>query len=364
MHLPLPDAATLESKMASSDRLALRYAIVVGLVHCIVVSCSLVPGWRVISLLDGDAQTYLRPAENLVEHLVFSGAPRPPFFWEPYRTPSYPLLIALSLLLWQGYQWVLYFAAVTAGVAAWCGVKLVQEWNGSRLAAGAAGLAFALLPDSLGFSAEMMTDAIFGHLVLVWIYLLWTGLRSASYSRLVGCAALTVFLQGLKPTFNLAFVLLARGKRQWLSVGALRMSPARSLAGRLYAVKKDAVAGFLRDHPGAVAALAVTEMLRQFVAPEGRVFHLFSRRLAWRTTLLGSLLSLSLFACAAYGGHRLWRGGDPRPPLLVLGVLLFFLVTGSVSHRVGTRLRFPADMVTIPLAAIGFAGMIRRKESP
>lgn len=144
-------------------------------------------------------------------------------------------------------------------------------------------------------------------------------------------------------------------------VKASRLSPMQSLDGRLYVVKKDAVSGFMRDHPVAVVTLALTEMLREFVAPEDREFQLFAWRLSRRATLLGSLLTLGMFACAAYGGYRLWPG-DPRPALLVLGVVLFFLATGSVSYLAEARLRFPADMATIPLAAIGFAGMITRKE--
>jgi hypothetical protein len=104
-------------------------------------------------------------------------------------------------------------------------------------------------------------------------------------------------------------------------------------------------------------------MLRQFASPEDQVFKLFTGRMSWWTTRLGSLLTLSLFGCAALGGHRLWRDGNPRPPLLILGVVLFFLATGSVSSRVGARLRFPADMATLPLAAIGYAEMTRRWRS-
>lgn len=65
--------------MTSAAKVALRFAILAALVHGLVVSFSLVPGWRAIPLLDGDAPTYLRPAENLVGLFAFSGAEGPRF---------------------------------------------------------------------------------------------------------------------------------------------------------------------------------------------------------------------------------------------------------------------------------------------
>lgn len=135
---------------------------------------------------------------------------------------------------------------------------------------------------------------------------------------------------------------------------------ARSFEGRLYQVQKDAVSRFVRDHPARVVLLSLTEMADQLRAPGDRVFQVIAHRKLWWSGPLGSLLVAGLFGLALYGGYRRWRDGEPRPSLLTAGVLLFFLVTGSVSHLSGSRLRFPADLVSIPLTAIGFAGLIDR----
>jgi F0F1-type ATP synthase assembly protein I len=45
---------------------------------------------------------------------------------------------------------------------------------------------------------------------------------------------------------------------------------------------------------------------------------------------------------------------------MIAAVLLFFLVTGSVSHYVGARLRFPADMAALPLAGVGVGWLMDR----
>jgi hypothetical protein len=44
---------------------------------------------------------------------------------------------------------------------------------------------------------------------------------------------------------------------------------------------------------------------------------------------------------------------------MTAGVLLFFLLTGSVSHAVGARLRFPADMAAVPLMGVGVARLLQ-----
>ena len=414
----------------ANSHLTLRYAVFVGLVYVIFISCALVLGRG--AMIDGDAQTYLTPAENLARQGVFSGANAPPFAWEGHRTPAYPMLIALSLRLSGRYEWTLYLAAITAAAAAWCGIRLVEQWNGSRVALHSAGMAFAFLPNSLGLSSQLLTDAIFGHLVFVWIYLLWTGLRTNSPYRFVSCGLLAVFLEGLKPTFFLAFVLLAlvglllaRQWRSWVALALLglgtipvplalalknreshgvftptllgqhttrdylmarylaaergvdervmrplvrdedeatarTMSYPGSFSGRQYLVEKDSVTRFLHDHPVAAVRLMLVEMIRQLVAHQDYAFATFTATVPRWMMWLARLMTLGLWGLCAYGGWRLWGGGDRKPAMLVLGVLLFFLVTGSVSGSVGGRLRFPADITALPLAAIGFSELLRR----
>jgi hypothetical protein len=97
----------------------------------------------------------------------------------------------------------------------------------------------------------------------------------------------------------------------------------------------------------------VTEMVQQFAAPQEFFPQVFIGDLPTWGRGVGSLLTLALWLCAAIGGYTLWKAGNPAPALMIAAVLLFFLVTGSVSHYVGARLRFPADMSAAPLMGVG-----------
>jgi hypothetical protein len=418
---------TLRSGTILDHDLAWRYALVCFITHFLFITISLTPGWRAAPLLQGDAATYVMLAQNILQHGAFSRESAPPYVWEPYRTPGYPLLIAISIALFGSYQWTLYAAAVTAGLAGWCAVRLTEQWGGGRLAQHIAGTLVALLPNSLGLSGMLLVDAIFGHLVLLWIYLLYMGLVRSSFLTLAGSTGTLWCLQALKPTLSAAAVLivwmgflLSHGKRgrvatiavllvvlslplslyfasrnlrdhgvftptllgvetfrEYLQVRYLSretgadytaetsrvreadraaadklVAPA-SFYGRLYQVKKAEVVRFLREHPWPAVELMATEMLRQFAAPQEFAFNIFSESLPAWTRAVGSLITLVFWISAALGAWYVGRAGDWKPGLLVVGVLMFFLLTGSISHRVGARLRFPADLTAIPLAAVG-----------
>ncbi len=413
------------------NRIAIRYALLAVATHAIVIALSFVPSLRSESLLAGDAITYLMPAENIVRHGSFSREAQPPFFWEPYRTPGYPLLIAASIAMFGTHAAVLFVAAFTTGLAVWCAVRLTAFLGGNTAALHAAGLISALLPNSLGLSAMMLTDAITGHLFLVWLYLVVTGCRTHSWFRLGAAGLVMIALQSLKPTFSiagvlvgLAVVLFDHGRRKVAPLVALflltlplpfylasqnfeahgvrsasllgietvreylhvrylqeetgehyaeltrrvrdqdrleaqqRTSPP-SPYGRLYMVKEEKVRQFLREHPFAALRLMATEIARQFAAPQEFFPQVFVGDLPHWGRALGSLLTLMLWGCTVLGGYTLWKQGNKAPALMTAGVLLFFLLTGSVSHAVGARLRFPADMAAVPLMGVGGARLFQ-----
>lgn len=418
-----------------TSQLAIRYALLALVTHASVVAFSLVPTFRAEALLAGDAITYLMPARNLAEHGVFSRESAPPFVREPYRTPGYPLAIAATIKTLGDHQWVLFFAAITACIATWCAVQFTRMLGGTRLAMHTTGAIAAFLPNSLGLSSMMLTDAMAGHLTLVWLYLLVKGCREHSARLLVVSALVLMVLQSLKPTFNIAGILVAasvilfypaelrRRKpmvlvvlaaltiplpmyfaaqnyeahgvrsasllgvetvREYLQVRHLqevtgedyaaltrrvreedrreaeqRTHPA-SPYGRLYEVKAEKVEQFFLNHPLAAARLMVTEMMQQFAAPQEFFPHVFIGDLPAWARVLGSLLTLVLWVCAAAGGYALWKSGDHAPALMTAAVLMFFLLTGSVSHYVGARLRFPADMAALPLAGVGGVAILQR----
>jgi hypothetical protein len=404
-----------------------RAAAIVLLVHAVVIAAALNPQWRKQPILSPDSPTYIVPARNLLEHRTFSGESAPPYLWEPYRTIGYPALIAATLLVVHDSRFVMFWAALTAALAAWAAVSLTACWGGGHRAQQIAGVTAAFLPNSLGLSSHILTDAIAGHLTVVWLFAVYLAITRPRILTVVVSVVLTAILQSLKPTFNVIAIivlitalLIARTPRQWmyaLVIGALSLpvplisaemnrrdhgifSPSllgiatireyvqvraivedtgedyeqvtkevrdrdlsdakalqfpTSLAGRLYLVKQAKVQAFIRDEPLRVARLAATEMLRQLAAPHEILFQLFTNEVPGWMRGLTTLLTLSLWGAAVYGGLVLVRSGMWRPVMLTCAVTMFFLCTGAVSHFVGARLRFPADMAAIPLTAIGIA---------
>lgn len=186
-----------------------RVAVVAFLTHLAFIALSFVPGTRAEPLMSGDSPSYAVPAGNILRNGHFSRDPALPFRWEPYRTPAYPLLLAASLAMTGGFALALLAAAGTAGAAAWAAASLLEEWGGGGGGQWGAGLIVALLPNSLGFSASLLTDALFGHLFLVWVWLTWVACKKATARHVIASAVLCVVLQGLKPTFNIAIVFIA-----------------------------------------------------------------------------------------------------------------------------------------------------------
>ena len=120
-------------------------------------------------------------------------------------------------------------------------------------------------------------------------------------------------------------------------------------------MKKAEVERFIRENPLSTIKLMVTEMIRQFLAPQEFCFQVFLGKLPTWGRALGSTLTLILWTATFLGAISFWKRGEWQPGLLVLGILGFFLITGSISHAVGARLRFPADLVALPLASFGFS---------
>ena len=417
-------------RLFATDNRVWRYALFCFVTHWIFITFSLLPGWRADSLLIGDAITYVMPAENLLRQGVFSRENQPPFLWEPYRTPGYSLIIAGSIALFGSYQWALYLAAVTAGVTGGCAVWLAAQWGGDYRAQHLAGVMAALLPNSLGLAGMLLTDVLVGHLVLVWVGLLYYGFTRLAHWSFGMSVFVLCALESLKPTLNLGALLIVligfalSRFRQWKIIvllgllslplplffatmnlrdhgvfapTLLDMATAReylhanylaveagvdystmvtqvraadrlaadqlqtppSFYGRLYQVQRNEVWTFLTHQPAQAVWLMLSEALRQFAAPQEFALAVFVGEPAQWQRAIGSGITLALWAGALFGGRQMGRAGNWQPGLIALGVLAFFLATGSVSHYVGARLRFPADLVAVPLAAIGVSGLLR-----
>jgi 4-amino-4-deoxy-L-arabinose transferase-like glycosyltransferase len=415
------------------EGLAWRYGLLAVVIYFLYITSSLIPGWRAEPVLSDDALTYEDNARQLLRSQHFTRELHPPYLWEPYRTPGYPILIALGLLVSGSVNVTLFLAALGGGVAAFAAVFFCSTLGGRKLEQHISGLLVMLMPNALGLSAQLLTDGIVGFLFLVWVYCCWKGLRQNDNRFYILSIFVMLLLQLLKPTFFAGGLLVIwafaalLGKQMinvktqlaasllilmifpltttlfihndhgvWASnlkgVEAIRdylqveylsditgrdfpeisqeisvqdrhaadeMTSPVSFDGRLYLVRQAEVKKFL--HKNSLGALAILgkQILKQFAAPQEFAYQVLWGQLPKWGRAMGSVLTLVLWIMTGIGCWRLIRSGDWRTPLFFLGIIIFFLIAGSISQRVGARLRFPADMAGTPLMALGIGWVIQ-----
>jgi len=140
---------------------------------------------------------------------------------------------------------------------------------------------------------------------------------------------------------------------------ANKMTSPISFDGRLYIVRRAKIQEFLQKNPLGALEILAKQTLKQFSAPQEFAYQVLWGQLPKWGRVLASMLTFALWAVAGIGGWWLIRSGDWRTPLFLFGLVVFFLIVGSVSQRVGARLRFPADMTSIPLMALGIGWVIQ-----
>jgi len=139
---------------------------------------------------------------------------------------------------------------------------------------------------------------------------------------------------------------------------ANKMTSPISFDGRLYIVRRAKIQEFLQKNPLGALEIWAKHTLKQFAAPQEFAYQVLWGQLPNWGRVIASILTFALWAVAGIGCWWLIRSGDWRTPLFLLGLIVFFLIVGSISQRVGARLRFPADMSSIPLMALGIGWVI------
>jgi len=376
-----------------------------------------------------DTGKYAALAKNLIDVGAFSRESAPPYLWEPYRLPGYPLLIAMALRM-TGAEWpVLLLAPFFAAFATYMLINLSWHLFPSIKAARATGLIAVFLPNSLGLSAMMLTDAIGGCLFVGAFFLSVLCVEKPKWSYMVSAAILWMACQFIRPVFALAgFVVLgiaavrARSLRRWIVVLMLfgltflvplrlsfenykthgifspsllgmvtlreylmlrveasasnvdydelketirrenvRQEKQRALGGqtfhgRLYQAHKNQIRAVVEEY-GWVRVLKnyIKEGIKQILAP----WDFFSLALFGKTprvVRIGfGILNMVFLCLAIWGTIRLMRFCKDRFPLLIWGIYFYFLATGAISTNVSSRLRFPGDLLLIPLVGIAIS---------
>jgi hypothetical protein len=148
-------------------------------------------GAQVDSPLLGDILEYFNYAWNLVHHGVFSSAAPAPSLPPPdaYRSPGYPLFLALFLSLAptpaQGIGWAQLAQMMVGTAVVPLTIALARQWL-APMPALLAGLVVALWPHLVVFSSTLLSETLFGFLLLAFV--LAMARASARSSRAVAVA--------------------------------------------------------------------------------------------------------------------------------------------------------------------------------
>jgi len=425
-----------------TDKLIWRISLGVLVTHLLIVFCSLIPGIRGMSLADSlwasDQSTYITNARLMIAHGAFTRSQVEPFLWEPYRTPGLPLIIYLSLSLFDSLIPVLFVNVLLAGAAAYFGCRLLLLYTSSRNILIYFGILLALLPNVLGTDCYVLTDSIYAYLNLIWIYFF---LRAALYYKitdLIFSSLALAYAQLTKPTLSVAIVLIAgmlvllnwnkwkqvnysytvillllslaaplflswkiyashgvftptllgeETKREYLTANYLADKTGKdyyqvqqeirnadwaytdslppngqSYYGRLYLHKKHLNDSLTKADPGGLAKVFLVESIKQLIAPQEAIFGVFYPSIPKGLRVFGGILNISLLVLVILGCWVLFRKKLFAPILIIGKFYGFYIAAGSMSSRQGGRFKLPADVLALPVAAIGLHFITRKKE--
>lgn len=178
-----------------------------------------------LPLLTGDAKGYALLADNLLEHGVFSVASQPPYYPESFRSPGYPVFLAVLFSAFHNWTAVLFAQVALLSVMPVLLYLLLRPYH--ERAAFWGSILFALEPVHLYLSSTLLSDALFATLFLASLLCLE---RASSGSwrygvaggLVLGAAILVRPIAMFLPLLYIVYVLLPRPRKaQWLAATAI-----------------------------------------------------------------------------------------------------------------------------------------------
>ncbi len=340
------------------------------------------------------------------------------------RPPGYPALLLVAEDLTGSPRNVLWLSAVFAGLAAAAISWLVLRASGRLSLAIVAGVAFCWWPNALQFSPMLLTDGIHGFAAVAAVAatLCWRDSESGPAAALAG--ALWLLVQSLRLTFFwlpavLPLLLVKRGASRfyrrgsvalwaigflmpgflltsnWLHHGAATLSeiPARNLAcysvprlqaelgqGDFYPLRRDcirryrhlepaariaaqehAAVRFLLAHPGRALSSFMGEVVRQ-LTHSMRPYYKVDLRPLYRDWPVPGKWFLPAFWAAAAIGLLIWARTAPLEAAFLGLVFVGVILPAATSHLVGGRLRFPLDLMFLPVVVAIANRFVRSRE--
>jgi 4-amino-4-deoxy-L-arabinose transferase-like glycosyltransferase len=208
------------------------------LIGIVFIAFILRAGWLLRSgsqwMLTPDSLEYLSLAKGLIHHCGFArlnGACGSP---EAFRTPGYPIFLAMALASGLGVRGVLFLQAILgAGACAIVGLIVKRKWN-KRAALLAAGLLAFDIPSIL-FTKEIMTEALFQALLMLGSFIALVTAERPAGKRTTALASLSGLIFGLAALVRPIGVVLVP-VTAWFLIKASSVTPSRRLMQALAAL--------------------------------------------------------------------------------------------------------------------------------
>ena len=334
------------------------------------------------------------------------------FFTSDYTTrpAGYPLMLATSLLLTGKPLPALWLNVILAGLAGLAVAWLAVRFTGNKAAGIAAALLFACWPNVYQWSPLLLSDTPHAFLAVCAFAatLRWRDTARSRWALLAGAAWLAT--QALRPTFMAVPVLLPlllwkRGGRRYLALSVVvwltsfiapgfqliqnemrhgELFPAESpqsfvtlqcyASSRLRAELEDASFEESRDgcleakriDPHATAARELDyllsrpapatvsyalEIFRQLRAPL-RPFYYKRQAESYPSWWRLGRGFMAFYWLTAGAGWLLLLRRDRRTALFLAGLAAMVLLPAGLTHWVGARIRFPLDLLFLPVAVL------------
>ena len=146
----------------------------------------------------GDSPGYMLLATNLIEHGTFSFDGAAPFHPTNFRTPAYPLFLALIYLIFHSFVPAIFFGALISAFAAPLVYLIAREIFSDKMAFGA-GILAAIEPMGLFLGVSILTEGVFTPLLLLAVYFFIKYLKAGNNVYLYSSSVLLALATLIRP---------------------------------------------------------------------------------------------------------------------------------------------------------------------
>lgn len=121
----------------------------------------------------------------------------------------------------------------------------------------------------------------------------------------------------------------------------------------LYLVQRTKSIDYLKRHPETIIFQSIREFFLQLFAPQEFIFIQLGI-INFNLRVFGGILNFFLVTTAALGLFLLFRK-NRQIFWVIISISCFILSFNIISHKTGGRLRFPFDLIMLPLGGMGFS---------